>query len=332
MFRVFRMMTRHWLRRCALAATLIGLGAGRAAAQGSSDEGALFLLLPVGADAISMGRAVTAMPGPESAFWNPAGLATIDRSQLVLARGSGPAGVSTSASMLFRRAGVGTLGISYLLLDLGEQLNTDFDNNVLGTISTRNHLAVVSAAAEVLPGLDAGVNFKMFEFRRSCRGSCTDVGTASVGYAMDAGVQLMPIRGVPLRLGAMVAHLGPRFQLQNAAQSDPLPTRIRVAAAYDVLHHLGRPGLQGWVTAELQDRPGYQGGRSLYLGSEIAAGELDVLYLRMGYITGAERPGGASVGLGLWSGKYGVSVAKSLTVSSLQGTYDPLTISFSLGF
>jgi hypothetical protein len=156
-------------------ALLVATG-GRATAQGSSDEGAPFLLLPVGADAVALGRAVTAMPGPESAFWNPAGLASLRRSKLVALRGDGVAGTSTAASVLIARPGVGTLGFSYQLLDVGTQEYTDRFDNLLGTISLRNHLAILSAAARILPGLDVGLNFKVLEFRRSCRGSCVDVG------------------------------------------------------------------------------------------------------------------------------------------------------------
>ena len=329
------MVVKKGMRQQLAAAFLLVLLAapGRdAAAQGSSDEGAPFLLLPVGADAVALGRAVTARPGAESAFWNPAGLASVERSKVLLLRGDGVAGTSTATSVVLVRRGVGTLALSYQLLDIGSQQFTDRDDNLLGTISVRNHLAIVSAATELLPGLDAGVNFKVVEFRRSCRGSCVDVGAASTGYAVDAGVQFVPSSGLPLRLGAMVAHLGPRFQLKNAAQSDPLPTRIRVAAAYDVLHHLGRSGLQGWFTAELQDRPGYSGARSLYFGSELVAGEGDVLYLRAGYATGTDQLGGASVGLGLKTARFGVSVAKALSASVLEGAADPLTVSFSIGF
>ncbi|MEX0935425.1 MAG: hypothetical protein WD013_00885, partial [Gemmatimonadota bacterium] len=46
-----------------------------------TQEGALFLLLPVGAQAVSLARAAAALPSAEAAFWNPAGLSTVDRSQ-----------------------------------------------------------------------------------------------------------------------------------------------------------------------------------------------------------------------------------------------------------
>jgi len=67
----------RWAFRSWAALLLLASIPNEAAAQASSDEGAPFLLLPVGADAVSLGRAVTALPGQESAFWNPAGLASL---------------------------------------------------------------------------------------------------------------------------------------------------------------------------------------------------------------------------------------------------------------
>ncbi|HKJ01607.1 MAG TPA: PorV/PorQ family protein [Longimicrobiales bacterium] len=320
----------RWLCGCAAALLVVGSSPDDATAQGPSDEGAPFLLLPVGARAVALGRAVTAMPGQESAFWNPAGLASVDGSRVALLRGDLAVGTTTAASVLFARPGVGTLGISYLLLDAGDQEYKDVNDNLVGSISLRNHLAVVSAAAHLLPGLDAGVNFKVVQFRLSCRGACTGIATASTTYAVDAGLQWMPSAGTPLRLGAMVAHLGPRFQHENASQADPLPTRVRVAASYDLLRGFGRSDLEGWFTVELQERLRRPGDASLYVGSEIAAG--GTLFLRAGYATDADQPGGASVGLGFRVDKFDISVAKSLASSILPGESEPLDVSLSIGF
>ena len=117
-----------------------------ALAQEDRAEGALFLLLPVGAQGVSLGRAVTWVAGPEGAFWNPAGLAGIDRSQAVLVRGDHPAGTATAATVLWAARGAGTLGASYYLLDAGEIEQTDEFGRFTGTISIRNHLGIISAA------------------------------------------------------------------------------------------------------------------------------------------------------------------------------------------
>jgi hypothetical protein len=299
--------------------------------QVSSDEGAPFLLLPVGAQSVALGGAVTALSGPESAFWNPAGLASLDRSRLVFLRGDLASGTSTALSALLVRRGAGTLGVSYLLLDTGDQEYTDRDGAQVGSLSVRNHLVVFSAAAPLLPGVRAGVNFKIVQFRLSCRGLCGGLGTASSAYALDAGVHYEPVAGGPLRIGAMIAHLGPRFQQENAAQADPLPTRIRVGVAYDVLRRLDRDGLEGWVIAELQDRPGYAGGGSVFMGTEVTAGRNDALFVRAGYASDGARPGGASAGFGLRFETYEISVAKALAASAFSDV-EAMQVTFSVVF
>ena len=67
---------------------------------GSSTEGALFLLLPVGSMGVSLGHAVTALGGPETVWWNPAGLAGVGEGRAMLLRGEDVAGESTALSVL----------------------------------------------------------------------------------------------------------------------------------------------------------------------------------------------------------------------------------------
>lgn len=320
---------------CLLASSAPGASAQRADA--SSTEGALFLLLPVGAQAVSLGRAMTAMRSAESAFWNPAGLAGLSESQAVLFRGDHAVGTATALSVLGVRTGVGTVGASYLLLDVGDQDLTDADGNVLGTVSVRNHLGIVSGAARIARHLDAGVSFKVIQFRLSCRGLCSDAGTAGTAattYAMDAGIQLRPSPQIPFRLGVMVAHVGPRLQVLNAEQADPLPARVRVGAAYDVLSRFvsGSP-VRGWLSVEAQDRLRDPGSVSVFLGSQVEAGGEDALYLRAGYVLGdLDQEAGARVGLGLRYERFDLAIAKSLAVSTITGETEPVHVTFSIVF
>jgi len=307
---------------------------------GTSGEGAPFLLLPVGAKAVSLGRTMTSVQGAEGAFWNPAGLAGAGRSQIVLFRGDQIAGTATAASVLLSRPGVGTIGASYLLLDVGDQDFTDPSGNFLGTISVRNHLGVISAAATVLDRVNAGVNFKIVQFRLSCRGSqCPDEGTTATTYAFDVGAQAEPISR--LRLGAMIAHVGPSLRVLNAEQADPLPARFRISAAYDIVDAITtREDFSGWLGVEVQDRLREPGVPSLYLGAEFTAGQVDALSLRAGYviadvldeIQGADPEDGARVGLGIRYDAFDLSIAKSLSVSTLTGETEPVHVTFSIGF
>jgi Uncharacterised protein family (UPF0164) len=318
-------------------------GASPAAAQtqeGSAGEGALFLLLPVGAQAVSLGRAMTAMEGPESAFWNPAGLAGVPRSQIVLFRGDQVAGTATAVSVLAARPGTGTLGVSYLLLDVGDQQLTDDQGNSLGTISVRNHLGVISGAARLFGTVSVGMSFKVVQFRLSCRGLCQDRGTTATTYAVDLGVQATPIER--LRLGAMIAHVGPRLQVINADQADPLPARARVAVAYDVVHlFTSSEDFEGWLAVEVQDRLRDLGVPSLFFGTEVTAGTPNQLglSLRAGYVVGdllgkiqgSDPEDGARVGLGIRYDRLDMSIAKSLAVSAITQETEPVHVTLSIG-
>jgi len=297
-----------------------------------SVEGGLFLLLPVGARGVSLGRAMTWVEGAEGAFWNPAGLVGVDRTQAVIFSSRNVVGTGTAVSTLWSNPAAGTLGVSYFLLDAGEIEQRDDLGNPTGSITIRNHLGVVSVATRLFEGLSAGLNFKVIRFQLSCRGICPDEGTTATTYAIDAGVQVLPTER--LRLGAMVAHLGPRLQVLNTEQADPLPTRVRVAAAYKVLEAItGTEELRGWLAVEVEDRLRELGSVSVYLGTEMIAGQVDVLSLRAGYAwSELDQEDGGRVGLGLRYERFDLSIAKSLAVSTLTGETEPVHVTFSIAF
>lgn len=300
----------------------------------SSTEGALFLLLPVGAMGVSLGHAVTAIEGAESVWWNPAGLGRIDEGRVLLLRGEDVAGESTALSALFPKEGVGVLGVSYQLTDLGELEYRDSQGTFLGTISFRNHLAVLSAAAEVVPSLSLGLNLKLIQQRVSCRGQCDDAGVTSTTYALDVGGQWSDVFGLPLRLGAMVAHAGPRVQVINEGQADPLPTRVRVGAAYDVLRHvIEEDEVRALLILELEDRWRDPGGPAKYVGVEVGAGVEQSLAVRAGYVFGADlQVDGAGVGVALRYDRFELGIGKSLASSSLTGDTEPAHLTLGVVF
>ena len=107
---------------------------------------------------------MTAVPSPESAFWNPAGLASMEKSQLVIMRGDHLVGEGTALSGLMVRQPIGVVGLSYELLDEGEQDLTDIEGNVRGAISVRSHVGIVSLATRLTGWLDVGFNLKVVQF------------------------------------------------------------------------------------------------------------------------------------------------------------------------
>jgi len=281
-----------------------------------------------------MARAVTASRGPESVFWNPAGLAHEEQGSFTVYRENHLVGEATGFSLLLARQPLGVVGISYQLLDLGGQDLTDVDNNIIGSFSVRDHLAIVSFGIQLLPGVDTGLNFKVFQSRYTCRGQCVDAGVTGTTYALDAGLQTQPIQSIPLRFGILVAHVGPKLQLINAEQADPLPTRLRGAVSYEVLRHFTTmPNVELWLSAELEDRWRELGDPILYLGGELVAGEENLIYVRAGY--GQQELGkgaGVSVGLGLTYDRFDLEIAKRLSTTRVDGSPEPVHVSFGVFF
>lgn len=299
-----------------------------------SDEGALFLLLPVGAQGVAMGRAMTAMPGAESAFWNPAGLGDLDASRFLVFRGDQIAGESTAISVVWARQPLGVFAFSWHLLDGGEINLRDEQGNPLGRIDLRSHLGVASFGTALASWLRVGLNFKFIQENFDCNGTaCEGVGVRSNGWAVDAGVQVSSLGGAPLRMGMMIANLGPDFQVVNASQADPLPTRLRISAGYNVLAHLRIPDMRLWLNVEVEDRFRSLGDqRSLYIGAEFEAGHGDLVFLRAGYVNGeVGQADGFAVGVGLWFEGFELGLGKNLA-GSITGDSEPIHVSFGVVF
>lgn len=300
---------------------------------GDTQEGALFLLLPVGAQGVGLGRAMTAMPGAEGAFWNPAGIADETERRALIYRGDQLAGTATAAGFLFPWHRVGTFGLSYLLLDVGDQNLTDDFGNDLGSISVRNHLAIASFATSLPWGMRAGANLKLVQFRVGCRGQCPDLETASSAYGVDVGVQAQPFSTLPLRFGWMLAHAGTEFKSSNEeGQSLPLPTRLRFALAYRVLHRVvEEETLDLWASVEAEDRARDPGSPSVYVGLNFSAAEM--FFVRTGYVGGQlDQTDGATVGLGLRIDRFDLNLAMSLTRSMVTGESQPIHVSLGVAF
>ena len=321
-----------------LAALCIPATAEAGAAQdsdgdGTATEGALFLLLPVGPKGVGVARAMTALGGAESVWWNPAGLATVEDSRIFLTRSEEDVtGEATSVTGLLHSDRFGVAGLSYLLLDLGDVEFRDDQGNFLGQVSLRYHTGIVSGSTMILGDLALGMNLKVIQSRLTCRGQCLDAGVTATTYAVDAGAQWRDVAGSGVTLGAAVANAGPSLQVVNEEQADPLPTRMRVAASYDVLSRwIDIPDLHGVVTLELEDRWRDPGDPAVYAATEISAGSNPVVALRAGYAWGADlQVDGAGVGIGVRYDRFDVGISKSLASGGLAGQGEP--IHFALGF
>jgi len=295
------------------------------------EEGGLFLLLPVGAQAVGIARAMTAVSSPESGFWNPAGLAGIEGSRVLVYRGDHAAGTATGLSGLVPVGGRFTVGISYGLLDSGTQDLTDERGAVLGSITVRQHQAILSSAAVLSDRISSGLNLKWVQFRQSCRGQCSDGGVRAETYATDFGFHLRGLLGQLIDLGVLIAHAGPHLRVQGVDRSEPLPARLRFGAAYSVLREVVDEELRIRFLFEVEDRLRDPGDPALLLGSEVAFGTDDQVSIRGGYVLGSHtQTDGAAVGLGLRYERFELAIARTLARGGPTLEQEPVHL--TLGF
>lgn len=320
-----------------LASAPLGPALPLAAQDAPLNSAALFLLFPVGAEAVGMGQTGIAMAGrSDAAFWNPAGLAGLESGEFSLHSATLAAGRTHVVTAYFPSSSVGVIGGALYLVDYGELESTDSIGNPIGRLAPRNLEFLASYATTVAGGVTLGINYKLIEFRAACSGDCRNVPDAQgVTHALDVGGQfaLGPARA--LRVGVAVRHLGFPLQVQNKEQADPLPVRFAVGARYRVAF---RP-LTGVASAEPfdlrvaadVDSPWRGTGDSeMRVGFDVGYGQL--VRVRGGYAFTDDGLSGPSVGVGVASGAIGVDLARSFLTDTDLVVPNPTFFSFRVTF
>lgn len=322
---------------CALALALAGAPRGAAAQEAGGEEPptgecCALLLVPVGARATGMAGAYTAATGPDAVFRNPAGLAGLSGSTFLVHHSDMSLGVQVDAFSLVLTPFSSALGLSYQLFDKGEIPTTDVSGQVTGEQSFRDHLLVASFGTGLGAGAAAGINFKLFQQRVDCSGtSCGGVTNVASTHAVDVGVRYSPVWAPGLALGLTAVNLGSRLQVVNAEQSDRLPARLHVGAAYDVLGLVRADSTVAVrLSVDVRDEIHDPGTLTPSVGLEVDMQR--VVFLRAGYTPGEGLGTGAAVGVGLRYDRIDIAVARSFVNSSLEADTEPFQVSFGLNF
>jgi hypothetical protein len=319
-----------------------------------TNAGALFLLLPVGAQGVGMGQVGVTLQGRgEAVFWNPAGLATMTSSEFTLNSASLVAGPTTAITMFLPRHGIGVFGLGVYLVDYGEedvQVDSTF---VLAHIAPRNLEYLASFATSVAGGVTVGMTYKLVQFDVNCSGNCTGLpsGSNALTHAFDVGAQVTVGSGGALRLGAVVKNIGFKLQVNNAAQADPLPARLTLGALYRIdfrpvdagpgpslaLPDSGKLGLQQAINqvdlrlaADL-DRP-WDNSAPPEMRVGIDLGYHELIRLRSGYAFTRQGLSGPTVGMGIHTGSIALDFARTFVSGTDLLATNPTFVSFSLLF
>ena len=290
-------------------------------------EGALFLLLPVGARAVAAGGAVSAASeGSESIWWNPASLARQGRGEVAIHHAQTIAATSDALAAVIPWRGVGVFGIAAHLVDLGEQEIVPPEGPpAVGKLLPRNVVVSASFARRLGTALDLGLTYKVLQVRSDCSGQCANVPVdVTTSSAVDVGARVHLDGPVPMVFGLALRNAGPDVRLHDRTVRERLPTRWQAGFGYAVptLERLAddltlRVGAD--VVADLDSRLD-----SYRLGGEMVWQER--VTLRGGYVLDAGRGNsgeGPTVGLGLVAGRFVVDIAREFQGLSVDAGQPP---------
>lgn len=313
----------------ALAAALLG-APGEARAQ--DEEGALFLLLPVGARAIGMGQAVVAgTPGSEAVWWNPAALARVAKREAAIHHSETFLFTGDALSLVIPSDLLGVLTASVNVVNFGTQELTDPETGApFGELTIRNVVYAATYAATIGGRLNAGLTYKLVQLRFDCNPSCGDVSSVASTSALDAGLQYDLNGLVPITVGVAVRNFGPRLQVKDSPQADNLPTRVQLGLRYQVpqIEDLAKD-LEVFVSGDVVG-PLELDNTEAYVGADLVWRKR--IHLRGGYPFRETEGNGPSVGFGILAGDLALDVARVFESFSTDAGKAPTYLSLRLLF
>ncbi len=281
--------------------------------------GAPFLLFPVGARATALGQAGAADGGSsEAAFWNPAGLAYLERTELAVHFANTFVSDNTVLSAYFAVKRLGVVGFSGYLVDFGSQDVVSGPGVPVGKISPKNIELLGTYATTIASRIHLGLSYKLIQLRQDCTGQCAAFPSISgTTHAIDVGAQYAFGSDEGLKLGLVIRHAGFDLQLKNEEQADPLPTRVQIGAVYKLLLPAfsgAEQRLDARFLVDVDDQIGKYDSPEPRVGIDI--GFEDIVRFRAGYAFLDSQSRGPSVGVGLRFGGIAVDVARVFFVSS----------------
>lgn len=288
------------MRGAALLAGLLAL-VPAAASAASASNGAAVLRLPLSARAAALGGAMTAVGGGLDSFGvNPAGVAAVERPELLTSFFTGAANDSFGFLGYAHptKAGTGMAGFSYY--DAGTVPIVNLDGSQQTVVAERDYVGSVGWALPLGGGLSAGALGKAYKFTLAQSASAS-------GFAGDLGLRwATPLRG--LSLGAALQDLGPDVKFEQSG--DPLPRTLRGGAAWNFVDRTPSEfnttysGISVTLTADAVKTR--DEAVTAEAGGECAVfiGQQTAVALRLGNQFNSASDGGLSFGIGIREGRF----------------------------
>ncbi len=251
------MKTRAYLTVLSTAALLAACNCLPAAAGGAGTTSANFLKVPVAALPSGMGEAYTAMVGPDSILYNPAGLGLLSYSAFSGAHNQYILGIKQEYLALAWRFPFGTVGAAFDALSSGNIDAYDENDMLVGKTSTLQTMTVVSFAQSwpnfkedkgkldpmlITPSwtrIEPVADYRPKSYRLAAGASVKKIGEKLDGesasaYAFDAGLTL--ILPGHFHVGASALNIGGTEKVLQ--ESYRLPSSLRFGLAKD-FHTVG---------------------------------------------------------------------------------------------
>ena len=203
-----------------------------------------FLQIEPDSRATGMGNTGVAIADNSSAiFWNPAGLAFQDQSQINLTHANWLPAFNADLFYdylvgTYHVDGIGTIGGHITFLNLGEQTRTDETGLELGRFNSFEISAGLSYGFSISDNFAVGTGLRYIYSSLadgSVSGQSINPGS-SVGLDLAALYKSNPFevanRFASFNAGFNLSNIGPGIQYTDNAQKDPLPTVFRAGWAY----------------------------------------------------------------------------------------------------
>lgn len=296
------------------------------------------MVLPVGARTVAMGQATVARPGIDAVFINPAGLADVLKTSLIVNHTSvgdvdtGTKNDRNSFSLIVHSKAAGAFGLTYQSVEYAPDISTDLAGNAIGENSRFISIVIASFAADVAGGWGAGLSYRLFNLNSTCLGICQVSFDDRTTQMLDAGLRYAPPWLQRLYLGASIVHFGKKRRIRNAPEVDVTPARLRAGAAYDFAHMFTKDStVAAWLHVDVVTRRLENTSPGINIGLELSLA--NSIFFRAGHAASAGQTsdGGFGLGLGLKYQRFEVNVAKTITPSKVFQS-DPFYTSLGITF
>jgi hypothetical protein len=266
-----------------------------------------------------MGQTLTAATGSDALWGNPAGVAHGPREfALHMTTNASLAETDAALALVYPVPRVGAFALSLHYLNYGQQTAFDSSGNFLGNFANTSTTVAVTFAPILTDRLSGGVTGKLLRIGFGCTGSCSSPDNVPQTAALDFGLTYAVTADSTMTIGATVRNLGPKLQVKDSPQADPLPSRASVGIAYvpkiAELPKEARVRLGADIVSYVSGgtAPGFR------FGGELSW--LERYEARAGYVATGPTGSGPTFGLGIRAGRVQIDFAQMLSDLAASGT------------